>query len=191
MAERLHGVSFSWEKPHGYGEPVSYSVDADQSIVAVLGVTASGFGALANGLFRLMAHRHFEDIPVWLEEGMAALYDTAGDRCRRPNVREAILRRSSHRVPALAELLRMRVDEFHNYGREDPDIEARYALAYCFMLYLQDRGKLPHTYRSLQSQNLGNMGADRGWDAIQVIEDILEMQIAQVQMSFDDWFWAR
>ena len=79
LAARLHGLNIERLYPD-YGI-IGYSFPEDMSIVSITPRTI--YGTLNHELFHLMVRQNFGDIPPWLEEGIAALYESSkivGDR---------------------------------------------------------------------------------------------------------------
>ena len=156
VARALHGIP-----PRS--ELIGYSVDQDQSIVAI--IPRGIYGTLQHELMHLLVRRNFPDAPWWLNEGLAALYEVAEFRDSAfvglPNWRGRFLSLSGR--PSLAELFRRTSgsDVRDAYGGDFfrqtiADAEARY-----FVLYLQQRSLLAPVVAALQSAPLFS-GDDTG-----------------------------
>jgi hypothetical protein len=140
---------------------IAYSFRSDLSITAV--IPRDTYGSLFHELFHLVARSNFGDIPPWLDEGIAALYEVSqasGNGFRGlPNWRGAVLARYTDSIPTVADLIdapdRQLVDGLRQLGALDDaekiEREAVYAAA-CryFALYLQETGKLFDTYRAVR-----------------------------------------
>lgn len=68
LAEKIHGIRIS-------RTDIGYSFQNDLSIVGV--IPGKYPGTLRHELFHLMVRNDFGDIPPWLDEGMAALYEVS------------------------------------------------------------------------------------------------------------------
>src|ERR1051325_10177877 len=68
LASLIHGITI-------YEGTIGYSFPYDQSITAI--IPRMIFGTLKHELFHLMVRKNFGDIPPWLEEGMATLYEVS------------------------------------------------------------------------------------------------------------------
>ncbi len=128
---------------------------ATRRIVVNLG---PGYGTLAHELVHPIVREDFPEVPLWLEEGIASLYehvtvDSSGGIRALPNQRAADL---SQRLSAeagafpgtLEELLRLRDESFHDAQRR-----AHYAAARSFCLWLDEQGKLWPFYRAYRKNH--------------------------------------
>ncbi len=198
FAEDHHGLDVS-------STTIGYAFRDDMSVVAV---AQTGFGTVLHELFHLLVRQNFGDIPLWLDEGMAALYEVAeveanGNFVGLPNWRGRVLRSLwDSRVP-LRELvasdwsfLSARYEEFgsnpeieDNYTRKEAAFlaEARY-----FILYLQSQGILTQVFSEIRDNGLGKMtiasGADPGDSIVKLLEDLLGKPMRQVDLEFSAWF---
>lgn len=100
FAERYHGTKLN---PYSIG----YSYFDDLSIVAI--IPRAIYGSLQHELFHTLARSNFGDIPTWLDEGIAALYESSELRkdgiYGLDNWRGAILGYFSDYVPNLNDLI--------------------------------------------------------------------------------------
>lgn len=181
LADRLHGLKVS---PLSIG----YSLQDDMSMVGV--VTTTRIGTLRHELFHLMVRGNFGDIPPWLDEGMAALYEEATAQNGRvigiPGWRNELLRGmywSSQ--PSVRQLVSMNWYELSG-GKEGDNFDsdrqaAAHAKARCFMLYLQNNGKLQSVYQAFRNRAMGTTSAD-------LLASTLCKDLQAVDSDFRAWF---
>jgi hypothetical protein len=146
LANVLHGLPLDRRL-------IGYSALSDFTMVGIIPRTI--YGTLMHELMHLLFRNHVAAAAPWLDEGLAALYEVSrlnGDRVvGLPNWRGQILHRLGGRYPPLRNLLESNWNDFEGYG--DPDSQARnHALARYFVLYLQDKGKLPVVIRAINEQ---------------------------------------
>ncbi|MBN1675224.1 MAG: hypothetical protein JXR37_29560 [Kiritimatiellae bacterium] len=110
-------------------------------------------GNLAHELVHMVVHDDFPQVPLWFDEGLAALYENVANVDGRavafPHERLAYLRERATHVPPLADLMRMSAAEFSNSSEDDPILN--YALCRFVCYYLQEKGKLADCYRELKT----------------------------------------
>lgn len=183
MAERVHGL--------GLGDGgIGYSFSADLSLAAV--VSGTHTGTLKHELFHLMVRSDFGDIPPWLDEGMASLYEVSrmeGERVRGlRNWREPVLRRFWSRRPAIAELVRMDWQAFDAGGHALEQQAVNHATARYFMLYLQETGNLEAVYAAFRDQRVEDLQGTAGDEAARLLQTTLGERLTAVDASFAIWF---
>jgi len=110
LAESIHGIEVS-------DSAIGYSIAADMSLVGI--IPRMRFGTLKHELLHLMVRGNFGDVPPWLEEGLAALYEVSRFRgttlIGQPNWRGKILQyRWIHR-PKIEKLVKMNWVSFDGY----------------------------------------------------------------------------
>lgn len=189
LARRLHGIELA---PGSIG----YSFPADQSMVGWASGTA--YGTFAHELFHVMVRGNFGDIPPFLDEGMAALYEVSGfDRGRAVGVsnwRGALLKRYWTERPSIRELVKMDRNSFDDVagssdgpgggGRQ----AANHATARYLMLYLQERGELLPVYKAFRSRKVNDRPAAQG---VTLVESVLGRSLDAVDAEFAEWFSKR
>lgn len=183
LADRVHGLSLAEGS-------IGYSFRDDFSIAGV--VSGAHSGTLKHELFHLMVRSHFGDIPPWLDEGMAALYEVSrydGERLDGlQNWRGDVLRRFWAMRPGITELMRMDWQTFDAEGQRREQQAANHAMARYFVLYLQEQGQLADLYRAFQQQEVAGLSDDPGEDAVGLLQGTLQRSLAQLEREFDDWF---
>lgn len=199
LADRVHGLRVP-------NTTIGYSYRDDLSLVALVppGTEAGPHGTLKHELLHLVVRTNFGDIPAWLDEGLAALYevsawrrDTSGrDRLvGLENWRRPILEQSWDRRPTVEALLRMNWEAFDNVERaglaEDPRNQAaKHAMARYFVLFLERRQKLREVYDALRARDPRAVTTDPGTDTVQRVEAALGTKAAQIDADFQAWFRA-
>jgi hypothetical protein len=186
---------------------IGASNDAVPALAAVLQPTTTTPGTLAHELIHVLVRRHYPDAPLWLDEGMASLSETAdvvgGRIVARPNWRGRVLqqmRTRDARLP-LERLLapRAAVSEAHELAHRSALEAVRqsdefFATARYFTMFLSERGVLTDVYNALRARPpvtvVEGQIVVRGptaTDALEVIARALNVQPAQVQPAFDAW----
>jgi hypothetical protein len=179
LARKLHGVELA---PGSIG----YSFPADQSMVGWADGTA--YGTFAHELFHVMVRNNFGDIPPFLDEGMAALYEVSrfeGSRAAGVrNWRGDILDRSWAERPRLRDLVQMNRSAFDDIGGQQA---TNHATARYWMLYLQDRGELLPVYKAFLNRRVNDHPAAQ---AVLLLESVLGRSLDTVDADFARWFKA-
>lgn len=185
LAERVHGLEI-------VRQSIGYSFRDDYSIAGV--VKGAHTGTLKHELFHLMARNHFGDIPPWLDEGMAALYEVSrrdGDRIEGlQNWRGDVLRRFWEMRPTLEQLVQMDWRTFDGEGARREQQAANHATARYLALYLQQRGELAKVYKAFQQQRVEDLTGDPAEDSAGLLRNTLERPLSVVDAGFVSWFQA-
>jgi hypothetical protein len=188
IAERVHGIGVS---PSSIG----YSFRDDLSMVRI--IPGEIYGTLAHELFHLLVRRDFGDVPPWLDEGMAALYEVSqvqadGEVRGLPNWRGDVLRTVWFARPSVAELVGADWQAFEaQIGESDPVRQAaNHATARYFVLYLQDHGLLGDVYRAFRARDAAAERGEPAAQAVQRIESVTGMPVDQLDARFAAWFQA-
>lgn len=144
---------------------------------------ATGEGTLAHELTHALAHADFPDLPEWLDEGLASLYEEcefSSDGVRLiglPNWRGAVLQ-GSCRAGQLRPVAEMASDRF---AAEDASTE--YAQARYFCLFLQKRGLLEAFYRKCRANSKSDPS---GMDTL--AELLGSEDLEDIDRQFLSWF---
>ncbi len=196
-AERLHGIRVS-------RATFGYSFRDDMSVVVAI---PNDFliGTIMHEFFHLAVRSNFGDIPQWLDEGMAGLYEVSkfegGDVVGMPNWRGKVLARLVHRRPTVRQLVVSDWFAFEQmeYAKElqrdteweSPPAEqmaAMLATARYFSFYLQEKGKLRPVFQDLQRLTPGSGSGRPAMDSIKILEDHLGNGIDGIDTDFLAWF---
>lgn len=199
LAERRHGLDVS-------SATIGYAFVEDASIVAAVPTTAAG--TVLHELFHLLVRSNFGDVPQWLDEGIAGLYEVSGRRGNDyfglENWRRKVLETTWDVRPDLAELIRAewflfddpeQADAFRE-TELDPDLHDRpsgreqaamMATARYFAFYLQERGQLVPVYRAVRDRELEQLGGAAPAHAVTLVEDVLGRPIETVDADFVAW----
>jgi hypothetical protein len=202
LAEQLHGLKVG-------NATFGYSFRDDMSLLAAV---PGGFGpgTLMHELFHLTVRSQFGDIPQWLDEGLASLYEVSafsGDQVKGiANWRGPVLRKLESQRPTLRQLIARDWFAFEQPDltrdlAKDVDLDmdkppaaamaASLATARYFALYLQELGKLQTIYQGLRDlQPSGQPNQDLSAIAIAFIEREMGMDIDSADKSFIRWFHA-
>jgi len=185
-------------KLHGFKLPsaaIGYSFRDDLSLLAFCPDRTTS--TLYHELFHLMARSTFGDIPPWLDEGMAALYEVSRIEGRRAvgvnNWRGRILQELWHQRPTIEQLVNM---DWPTFDKIEHDDEAgsqavNHATARYFMQYLQDQGKLSEVCNTMRRRQPKDLLQGDEARPVRVLEKILQQPIAQIESNFAGWFKAK
>jgi len=189
LARKIHGIQLA---PGSIG----YSFPADQSMAGW--ADGRAYGTFAHELFHVMVRNNFGDIPPWLDEGMAALYEVSrwdGNRAVGvPNWRGRILHDLWTSRPALRNLVQMNRTAFdYVQGRSDrlaagENQAANHATARYFMLYLQERGKLKPVYMAFLNRKVSDQPQKQ---AVDLVERAVGRSLDDVDADFSQWFQSQ
>ncbi|MEH6651426.1 MAG: peptidoglycan-binding domain-containing protein [Motiliproteus sp.] len=181
------------DKLHGLGVArgtIGYSFRNDLSVSAV--VNGPYTGTLKHELTHLLVRTNFGDIPPWLDEGLAALYEVSrleGDFLRGlPNWRAEVLKRYWRAKPSVAELVGMNWKQFDVQGGAMQRQAVHHALARYWLLFLQDKGYLTEVYAVYRSRDIRLTTADPMDDAARLIAAATGKKLDQLSAEFSAWF---
>jgi len=187
LAEKLHGIRLA-------NGSIAYSSDNDQSMAGW--ASYQTYGTFAHELFHLIVRNGFGDIPPWLDEGTAALYEvseTKGDRIiGLPNWRGEVLRKNWDRRPAISDLVRMNRSAFDDaqpgggstYTAGEKQA-VNHATARYFILYLQEKQRLRQVFEAFRDRRVSNNPESQ---ALGLLESMLGRSPDQVDADFAQWF---
>jgi hypothetical protein len=187
LAERIHGLRIS------YG-CIGYFFEEDLSVVGV--IPQKAYGTLFHELFHLVVRSNFGDIPPWLDEGMAALYEVSqftDDRLiGQDNWRGPILERFWNSRPTVENLVKMDGRHFNILDSEGARLQRaiNYATARYVALYLQNNGRLTKLYDALRNRKPLDVQRDPGTDAVGILESAFQKPVAEIDDDFGRWFCA-
>ena len=196
-AKRLHGIRVS-------RATFGYSFRDDMSVIVAI-PNEFLIGTIMHEFFHLAVRSNFGDIPQWLDEGMAGLYEVSkfqGDEVIGiPNWRGKVLVKLMDRRPTVRQLVVSDWFAFEQmeYARElqkhseweTPPAEqmaAMLAMARYFTFYLQEKGKLRSVFQDLQKLTPGSGSGEPTKDGIKILEDHLGNRIDGIDGDFLAWF---
>ena len=201
LADRLHGLDVS-------AATVGYAFVDDASVVAAVPGTA--VGTVLHELFHLLVRADFGDIPQWLDEGIASLYEVSGRTEDRyfglKNWRGRVLKELWHHRPSVEQLIRTEWFLFDDpeqarhvgpgrdlpkdfYDREEGSRQAAtMAMSRYFMLYLEQRGELISVFRVIRDRGFADLKGDARDHAIDLVERTLGRTAEELDAEFVAWF---
>lgn len=185
LAEEIHGLRLA-------GHSIGYSMRDDLSMVGV--IPGKIYGTLAHELFHLIVRRDFGDIPAWMDEGMAALYEVSGvteEGVRGlPNWRGPVLQRFWSLRPSIESLVGMDWQSFENSENDFESTQqmANHATARYFVLFLQERGRLVDVFKAFQDRSVTSSASDPADDAARLLASVLGRPLEEVDRDFAAWF---
>ena len=185
---------------HGIKVPdanIGYSNVSDLSLVGISDV--SNTGTLCHELFHLMVRTDVGDVPPWMDEGIASIYETShwdGEELKGDliNWRSAVLgvARNSMRekIPSLRAFINYTWEQFD--GLEDNDIcmaAIDYAYGKHLMLYLQEQGQLATLLTAIKNRNeITNQPGAKTQSDIELFEQALNSPVDTIEKNFNKWF---
>ena len=184
---------------------IGYSLTDDLSIFGAIRDYSTATGTLKHELFHIVIKNEYKDIPIWLEEGLASLYEESvfvnGSLVGKPGWRGGILKEYWPYRPEIKEILNMYPDTFDGFATPDNiNVEffetidivkqaANHAMARYLMLYLQDKpGKLTEIYSACRNIDWENIGISPGDEYVRIFENTLNETIDQTDTDFIKWF---
>lgn len=187
VADRVHGLDVS---PSTLG----YSFQEDLSAVGVIRGTQSG--TLMHELFHLLVRASFGDIPQWIDEGIASLYEVSREQGDRyiglPNWRGRVLDNAWDLRPPLREVIASpwfafdRTDGQENSSMVPAERAAVHlATARYLALYLQEKGELRRVFNAFKMRDPGVVD-DPEQAAVAIVEQRLG-PMAEAQSAYDVW----
>ena len=183
LGKYLHGLSVK-------RGTIGYSFKDDLSVTSV--VRGPYAGTLKHELTHLMVRTNFGDIPPWLDEGLAALFEVSrqeGPELRGlPNWRGQVLEKLwSPGNPDVHQVLGMNWKEFDVHGGSLELQAVHHALARYWILYLQDMGYLGSVYNAFRTRDIRNTTDDAISDADRLFEKATGQALASLESDFYDW----
>jgi hypothetical protein len=187
---------------------IGYAFVDDASIVAA--VPGEAAGTALHELFHLLVRSNFGDVPQWLDEGVASVYEVSareGDGfVGRDNWRREVLEDTWALRPDVETLIRAEwfvFDDPGQAGREpdavdlqDPQAEARraatMAMARYFAMYLDARGALRPVFAAVRDRGFDALGGeDPGAHVVGIVEAVAGADAAALDAGFVAWFEGR
>jgi hypothetical protein len=179
-AESLHGIRVSELS-------IGYSYRDDLSLVGLFD------GTLFHELFHLLVYNNFGDIPPWLDEGIAALYEVSRLRGAvvegLPNWRGDVLREFRDSRPSVEQLIRMDWRSFDDEAGESRGRKpaANHATARYLMLMLQERNQLAAMYHAFRDREVEALQNDPAAEAIRLVEKVTSKSVSALGKDFEEW----
>ncbi len=188
---------------HGIKIPdanIGYSNLSDLSLVGISDV--SHIGTLCHELFHLMIRTDVGDVPPWMDEGIASIYETShwnGDELTgdymnwRTDVLKTAKKTMSKKIPLLADFLKFTWRQFD--GLESNDLckaAINYAYGKHLMLYCQEQGKLTDLVTTVKNR----INFTEGTDAVflsdsALLEKVFNKNLATIEKDFNDWMYIK
>jgi hypothetical protein len=185
FAARFHGLEIS-------SSTIGYSFVDDGSVAGV--IPGQQIGTLVHELFHLLVRSNFGDIPAWLDEGLASLYEVSeisgGVVLGRDNWRRQVLSEHRHERPSLRRLVTMDANEFAS-AQENFNlvrIAANQATARYFLLFLQNEGGLLPLYRAFRDRPFNPPARDPAAEAAMIVERVTRRSLEELDAEFQGWF---
>jgi hypothetical protein len=152
----------------------------------VIANIATGDGTVAHELTHALAHADFAELPEWLDEGLASLYEEcefSSDGLRLvglQNWRGVALRNA-------AQMQKLRsIEEMATATFASADASIDYAHARYFCLFLQERNLLESFYRKCRSHTKDDP------DGTKSLTELLQIEnLSSLDTQFQQWLRAR
>ncbi|MEW9799172.1 peptidoglycan-binding domain-containing protein [Alteromonas sp. CYL-A6] len=170
---------------------IGYSFRNDLSVSAI--VKGPMTGTLKHELTHLLVRTNFGDVPAWLDEGLAALYEVSrmeGDYLRGlPNWRGQVLQRYWYKTnPTHDALIGMDWSTFDGNNQFLEQQAVNHALARYWVLFLQDKALLAPVYHAIKNQDLRAMRGSHADNQRYQIESATGMSMRDLQDAFFVWY---
>ncbi len=200
LAAVRHGLDVS-------SATVGYAFVEDASVIAAVPTTAAG--TVLHELFHLLVRSNFGDVPQWLDEGIASLYEVSGRHddvyFGLENWRRDVLQATWDARPDVAALVRSEWFLFDDPAQADAfagtepgawlldlptgrEQAAMMAMARYFALYLQERGQLAEVYRAIRDRGFEELAGAPADHAVALVETVLGRPLDQIDADFVAWF---
>lgn len=187
VSRRVHGFNLPKEN-------IGYSCLADLSILGTSKI--SSIGTLYHELFHLIVRADIGDIPGWLDEGVAALFETStwhgnvlkGDVY---NWRGFVINEYSKtkRSKSLHSLFNSNWENFKvESGSDVCDVAVNYAYAKHFAIYLQERHLLKNILKLFKNRR--SVFIDTTYEnesSQEIVEKLFNTNIFVINRQFQDW----
>jgi hypothetical protein len=195
QAMRLHGIAAD---PATLG----YSFQNDLSVVGILTGTAAG--TLLHEMFHLAVRADFGDIPQFLDEGMAALYETSGVAGGKYNGManwRGQLIRAGREVGAVVPLKTVIASpwfpdeavtrDFRDLPKFDREQQG-YVLSVSryFLIWMQQRNLLPALYKAMRDRPTPTRFMPADQVVFEILEQVNGMPMAAIEAQFQSWLAA-
>ncbi|TVQ30320.1 MAG: SH3 domain-containing protein [Geminicoccaceae bacterium] len=200
LALERHGLDVS-------SATIGYAFVEDASVIGAVPTAAPG--TVLHELFHLLVRSNFGDVPQWLDEGIASLYEVWARRgdvfVGRENWRRQVLETTWDARPDMGTLIRSEWFLFDDPAQAEALAElephemlhdlptgreqaAMMAMARYTALYLQERGQLVDVYRALRDRGLADLDGAAPDHAVALVEAVLGQPVAAVDADFVAWF---
>ncbi len=183
IGAKLHGLDVA-------SGTIGYSFREDLSVSAV--VRGAHAGTLKHELTHLLVRSNFGDIPPWLDEGLAALYEVSrqeDDYLRGlPNWRAEVLKRFWHDQPTVTDLMTMNWKQFDVHGGDMKRQAVHHALSRYWVLFLQNHGYLADVYTTYRKRQIQHTVANPINDAGRLVYEATGKYLPTLQVEFVKWF---
>jgi hypothetical protein len=203
LANGLHGLDVS---PATLG----YAFPDDGSVVGVVQGTFDG--TILHELFHLIVRTGFGDIPQWLDEGIASVYEESARRGDRffglPNWRRQVLAQFAKQQPTIRQLLRSNwflfddpkqievierdlknssLNSEYAYTPEAQRQAAMLATARYFVLYLEQHNQLVSIFNQIRNDDFTSVRGDIRDRVVRVVESALGRDVDTINQEFIAW----
>ena len=191
-AVRIHGLDVT-------PGTIGYAFQEDLSIVAF--VTGTAVGTVLHELVHLSVRGNFGDVPQWLDEGLAGLYEVStiypDGVFGEPNWREDVLKALWHRRPTVDRLIttpwfpfdvpEVRSGNTDIQSPQGEDQVAFMATTRYFNLFLERKGHLQAVYEAVRDRDI-MAGQTPSAAAKAALEKAFGAPLAQIDGEFATWF---
>lgn len=183
IGDKLHGLNVNYAT-------IGYSFRDDLSLAAI--VNGPNVGTLKHELTHLLVRTNFGDVPPWLDEGLAALYEVSrqeGSYLRGlPNWRGQVLEHYFTRYPVdIENLMTMNWLNFDARKMRKENQAVNHALARYWVLYLQGKGLLTQVYSTFRNVDINAITNDYKADVNTLINKATGKNLSRLEIDFFNW----
>lgn len=186
------------KKIHGLTLPESNIGYSGLDDLSILGTSdADHIGTIYHELFHLMIRTDVGDIPAWLDEGIACLYETSTWKNETlkgntVNWRTQVLQenlKAGNQLPKLKTIINGNWDGFLLNENNSPcDVAYNYAVVKHFAIYMQQHGLLEKMMLAFKERkNVFTDTLSKNESSMTLVEKATGMKIDSLQNSFDQW----
>jgi hypothetical protein len=176
-----------------------YSCLADLSLLG--NSSETGLGTIKHEMFHLIIRTDLGDIPGWLDEGIACMYEeshwegkilTYDSKVWRTRVLEQSSK-NGNPLPLLSTLINNNWDEFSQDSTTTAgELSVNYAIAKHFAMFLESTKQLPKVvdaFRNRKNVLIDTVSIDLS--SVQILEYALGKSLPEIQKDFDKWLNVR
>lgn len=184
IGSKLHGLKVN-------RAAIGYSFRDDLSLAAV--VRGARVGTLKHELAHLLVRTNFGDIPPWLDEGLAALYEVSRQEASYlrglPNWRGQVLEHFRQDYPVdITTLMTMDWNAFDANDGSMQEQATHHALARYWILYLQELDLLAHVYKGFRDIEIESQSGNYKTEIQQLFQQTTSKSVVELEADFYDWF---
>jgi len=184
IAKKVHGLSIPKNN-------IGYSSLSDLSVLGTSNQESTG--TIRHELFHLLIRGDIGDIPSWLDESIACIYETSdwqGDKLMGDYSQWRLFLMRNLMQPRLITLIENNNYAFTPNNKIDNcELAINYATAKHFGLFLQEKNLLKKTINEFKNRLEVFLVTNSVVETDKILlERVFDMSFEEIQMEFDSWF---